>query len=1662
MKKKSFLLGLLGLLTLIPLGVHAEDVLMPQVGKQVITVSSDNPITFYDFKGTDAISASFANNSFATTIFKPAQEGYAVTITFSEVDLHSDGTDWPAKLRIYSGVFDTTSVTYPEMPNNVSATTFPETENMLAVLDGTYSDLTYTSTDATGALSCCFHFRYPKRSTGWVATVSAIELKPMTILSATADYSNVEEQVYAGKPNNVLGAVNIATEGLLSADTLKTISFTLAQNGVYDAAKLRLYKGDATTKTAVDAILSQNGDTYTFSFNQALSSGDNRFFVSGDVLGTAKVDAASMLTITGISTFKGYTTLTTTTPVQQTVIPMVLMVNNEHLTVTIDRETPFYDDGGVDGKISKGFSGSVTFLPAHEGQKIQLDMHDIHIFYTKSAANRGNQDSLVICNGSTGSKDSILYVLEVENGRVDNLTLKSSAANGALTVYLRSKTPSDYYQGSGFEAVVSEFTPVQMVINSTTVTKAIGNVAAGTTDVEMLHFCLTTENTEPALQPVLFHFNTGNTQAVIEKATLYYTSTSSTFSTANKVGEVTVTDNEFTIPASGISLREGENYFFLLYDIAATAQNDQKVVANLTQADFSNGTEYKDFSNSEDALTINNVWHSDCGEKTIDVYGEWQFTHTTNKYNDYSTNYHMENCNQTTIFRPTTEGNIIQMDFKDFAVYYSSSSYGAKAVFKVYAGQGISGDLLWEANATNCQVGPGLVRSTAEDGALTILFNPNESSSYYSDKGWHATVTEYKPVPMQMESTKVTALSDAALTRGQQGAELLGINLTTTGDLTPLALQEIQLQLTGYEAIESVVLLQGTKTVATAKVESADVVLAVNTTLAEGANDYTLALNIAAEAPFDTEVSALVKGVKVSNLSSVPTTPENKRVVRNIYSLKKGHQRVEVGASPLSFYDDGGAEGKTSSYFTGDVTLVPTVPNSAIQIRFRQWSVNGADNMYIYYADTVQTKADATVSYYTKEIDKLVLVSTAENGVLNIKYTTSYIASDGFEIEVSCHKLQPLALDSVVVASIAPGVVTTGSTDVQMLRMAVHVSGDRGAMPVENFNLQTTGDAGTIHLYQTGTAAAFATTTPFANTDTIRFGGTYYYWATMDIPATAEVEKDITMTLASVDVNKTATAPKNTVTATTNVISGMHGTYRIGTSAAAKFNTIQSAIDALAIGVDGPVTFLIESGTYTERIAMKEITGASANNTITFRSLTGNRDDVVIAHNSHNSAYGVECGVFTLDGADYVTLSNLTIKTTDVAYNGLVYLCNIAQHNTIDSCHLVAPMSTERNTGSIGLVASKGGSTENTNNDYLTVSNSLIEGGYYGVYLTGPSSVSIPQEVGAQIVGNTIQGQGGGGAVYMANAKQVRIDGNRISSTATTKTGTRAIDVSRIESSHICNNYIYSKLNVNYDGLYIRQLVAEEDAPIYVYNNVIDHNNTSDSYSYAINITNNTKNLVIANNTIRTTGTNTYALYVKRTGTNFRVLNNIFQSEALAVWLPSANYVTEFAHNNLHSDSEKFAKIGADEISDIETWKTKVSSTTDISESVQFESAEVLRPTNKGNLVSAQVLDFVTTDITGLKRAAVPTIGAYEWKDQIGTGCRPAEATTIRVYPTITRDMLCVSGAADTEVRILSLQGQLMLRTTLTDATETLNVSTLPQGTYLIAVNGNVLRFIKQ
>lgn len=1638
--------------------VEDIDVKQPQWGKQVVTVQSGQTVTFYDYtghyKGEDATGWQF--ETFATTIFKPAKEGEKVKIVFEKVKMAGDDYESVASLKIYNGVFDTTSVTYGKYLD----TPFPTTKKTLEELSsGTYTNKIYMSSDATGALSCCvcaYETDYDKEQ-GWKAMVTTVSSNPMEVKSATADYTNTRSELYVGEQNINMGGIRILTEGLGDPDYLTSISFTLSGN-VFDANQLRLYQTDKASVaglTPIEGTITKSGNIYTLTCNQVLDAGANNFCLAGDMLSKTAIGATSTLTVTGLTTKNGFKTLTAATAKEQKVTE-VRMVNGLHLTVYVSGDMPFYDDGGVDGKISNNFSGYITFIPATEGKKVQIDLHDIHIFIASIAS---NSDVLKFYNGKTVDEANLLY--NVKDSKIDNLTLKSTSDDGAMTVYLYSKTPGSYVQGSGFEAVVSEFSAVPMTMASSSVTKQIGKVAGCAAGVQAMRFCLTTENTEPALQPTLFHFNTGNTYERIDSATLYFTGASNAFATTQKVGKVAVTANEFTIPASGISLTEGENYFFLTYDVACNVQNGQTIAANITQADFSNNTSYKAFSNSADVLTIDNTYYSVCGEKTIYVYGEWIFTHTPQ--DAYSTSYKAEECNQQTTFVPTTEDMVIQMDFTDFAVSYNSYS---KATFRIYAGQGTSGALLWEADKDNCATGPGLVRSTAEDGSLTIVFNANTGFNTYvgAGKGWKATVSEYLPKPMAIEATTLTALSQDALTRGQKSAALLGLNITTTGDLTPLGVKNITVTLSDCAAaVDSLLLLRGGEVIAKAAVTGTNVVLSANTTLLEGENAYTLAANIAHDAAIGTEVSVLGVQIAVGEATFTPAVPANKRTIRNMYLLKSGNQRVEVDNAPLSFYDDGGAEGKVTLGLKGTVTFVPTMPNTAIQLKFKQWALNGADNFYVYYGENTKDKVDVSLSYYTKEIDKLTLISEDATGAITITYEShGSIATDGWEIEVSCHELQPLTLDSVKVEDVSATTVNRGSVDVQILRAAVYVSGDRGKLPVENFNVENTLGEGAVKVYSTGTLDAFGTTGLVATADTITNRGTYYYWITLDVPVSTEEGATITATLKSVDVNKTTVQPKNVVTASFEVIGGMHGTYLVGASDAAKYKTIQSAIDALQNGIESAVTFLIEPGTYTEYLTIPEIDGVSAENTVTFRSQTGNREDVIIKYDTYSpqsSFLGDDTqGIVNVNGADYITLSNLTLTTGNDGYHSVVLVRNKSEHVTIDNCNIYRDLTLTTGKHVVYVTAKD----EKTINNYFTLSNSTLTGGYIGVSVSGNLT---NKQVGARIIGNTVTEQGSMGIYLSGGERQALVDGNIVKNTATTKTSTKAIDITLSEGSQVSNNYLYTNLGVNADGLYVRVVKGTEEAPVQIFNNVIDHCANGTSFSYAVNFNKTSTNTIFANNTIRTSGESVYPCRIGTTQNNLQVLNNIFYSDAAAaMWISSKNYIatTAFEHNLLYSENGKFGKIGADEYNDIAAWRTAIKSTTDISESVQFESAEVLRPKDKGNLVSAQVLDFVTTDITGLKRASVPTIGAYEWKDQIGTGCRPAEAGSIRIFPTITCDMLYIYGAAEAEVRILNLQGQLMYRTMLAADAETLDVNALPQGTYLLEVNGNVLRFIKQ
>ena len=95
-KKYSYLmLALLLSMLWLPMQLMAQDdntVLQPQFGKQTVTVATGQEITYYDWKGTGSISASSSSNSQSLTVFKPAEAGMSVQITFESFDVRNDGS----------------------------------------------------------------------------------------------------------------------------------------------------------------------------------------------------------------------------------------------------------------------------------------------------------------------------------------------------------------------------------------------------------------------------------------------------------------------------------------------------------------------------------------------------------------------------------------------------------------------------------------------------------------------------------------------------------------------------------------------------------------------------------------------------------------------------------------------------------------------------------------------------------------------------------------------------------------------------------------------------------------------------------------------------------------------------------------------------------------------------------------------------------------------------------------------------------------------------------------------------------------------------------------------------------------------------------------------------------------------------------------------------------------------------------------------------------------------------------------------------------------------------------------------------------------------------------------------------------------------------------
>ena len=1621
-KKYSYLmLALVMSLLWLPMQLMAQDdantVLQPQFGKQIVTVATGQEITFYDPKGTEGIASSTSNNAQSLTVFKPAEAGMSIQITFESCDVRNDGNNWPAYVAVYSGEVDDSNFTWATTTGEVKQNTTLPTGNMLEKLDGTYTNKVYYSTTDDGAMSVGYVFRYAQACEGWVAKVKCVKLDDMTVNGAGSQYTNVVA-VPDRKTDVNLAGLYIETSGVMKADHLKTVIFKMTENeNTFDPLSLKLFKGSKDSykgETHIDAIISENNGTYTFNLDYTLEGGKNEFTIVGNFKGEAAVNAKAKLDITGITT-KGYTDgVTPFTVAEATEVsnPAIVFFPAEYQTITVtDTPVNFYDDGGPADKATMGFNGKITFKPAAEGKKVMITFTKTDLFES-SLHDDAKSQYIKVYNGSTDNEEKLIMTIRDKETNF----IRSTSDDGALTIKFISGSELSF-SNDGFEAVVSQYTPQPMTVNSVDIEQVTGEtVAAGDTDQAIMKLCVKTVNNSPLLTAKKFNFTTNNTNSTISKAKVYYTKSENTFSKELKVGEIDVTGDDIEIAASNVvPLVEGDNYFWLAYDIKETAINGQAIDATVASVTLNDGTHTIPEGNPEGNREVLSqvLSYLDQGTVTKKVNGSMLFK--TKHKNDYSEDYESGNDDRINIFEPYNEGMICQIEFSKFALYYAS--YGSDhATMKIYSGKGTNGDMLWECTKETKDVGPGeVLRSTSADGALTVVFNSGVSSSWNTTKGFEATVSEYKSLPMTIEAVNATQASTQIIQAGAKNQDILTVNVTTKGDSNKKKINNVQIYLKGCEnsvskaslfAIEKAddVIAADAEPIATSGIDtdlgSATMTIDNPIELKEGDNFFRIQLDIKDDAKVETVIDASLTSVGIDDMciSATNGDPDGDRIVKNIYNLKSGDNGEVLVANdqPLMFYDDGGVDGNYSENFEGTVTFAPKTPGESVKLTFKEFEVTYSDKFYIYDGGAVKDNADATYSMYDHPT---YFLSNSADGKVTVKFTTKY-SKAGFAVEVTAYKKQPIHVASATTTAITPETTTKGA-EVQMLKIAVEAKEDLDVLDIQKFSIAELNNVSSVNVYATGTSDKFAPVNLFGQATAdktsvegsykISMPGTYYFWLTGIVSTEAAENSTAAASVTAITGNATETAVSGPATASVTVAKGVSGIITVG--AGADYGTIQAAVDALKGGIDGPVYINIKRGIYNENVSVPEIPGASATNTVTLQSESGDWHDVKIYYDTYNEpAYSddkmaAEFGTFTIAGADWFTLRGVEVTTTDLKFPGVVHIKNQSRHVTIDNCYIHTDMTVDYS-NDINLIYTYSKNEANSNNDYLTVKNSLLEGGYIGVRMGGTGTIVLPKEIGGIIENNILRNQGTK-AIYCMDELGAKIRGNRIENDQTTKEFygfDGQLRDSYSESFEIVGNKFNLNLTTACDPISMRTMRGTAEAPAIIANNeiIVSSDNAN---SFGIKLGSASANVNIAYNTVNMNGNaKSTAMYVNDENMeNINIVNNIFMNNAggyaYRYYKNTCVALAKYANNVAYTNGSIFAYDKTD-IATYDDWKALTNEVNGQSVAVSFiDKEDNLAPMSSENILSAQPLAYVTTDITGTERnAETPTVGAYEYQ----------------------------------------------------------------------------------
>lgn len=415
----------------------------------------------------------------------------------------------------------------------------------------------------------------------------------------------------------------------------------------------------------------------------------------------------------------------------------------------------------------------------------------------------------------------------------------------------------------------------------------------------------------------------------------------------------------------------------------------------------------------------------------------------------------------------------------------------------------------------------------------------------------------------------------------------------------------------------------------------------------------------------------------------------------------------------------------------------------------------------------------------------------------------------------------------------------------------------------------------------------------------------------------------------------------------------LSGTYTIGGSSPS-FTTFTAAVSALRMnGVCSPVEFVIRDGIYMEKIAITEIPGASATNTITFKGSNGSVSNALLKFGASSS--DVDNYLVDLDGADHIIFRDLKFERSGTGFYADVFkIRNGANNNTIEKSSISASWGASNQAYLIY--------SDNTVDNNNKIIDNVLSYGFNAIRMQGTSASAL--EYGTVISGNHFTSHASSG-LWLEWQSGAVVTLNKFGKN--NASGFGAISVENcygsisIESNHIemsGDDTGFSFWDCDFTG-----------GSAIIANNIINIGSGRGIWL------NSSKGLGIYHNTIEASyGTGLYIFG----GSNHIFKNNILFSTSTAINSSSSTPGFESDFNDFYPD--KFSFNGST-VSNLQSWRTATGKDLNslsvmpvFVSSFDFHITNDINLDNKGTPVSS-----VTQDMDGDARSTIkPDIGADE------------------------------------------------------------------------------------